>query len=454
MKRNLLVLVILITVFVSIWGIKVRNISARPDDVLSGNNIPWYESRYETPTADKEWVLDEGIPDNYIPMPGSADIFMVVDDNGNITSYVRGTKNTDGSWTWEETNPDIPDEYVPVEGLDNVYRHNGRNYLYVRNADNSFAFVEVDDNGVPTDNGADASVITTNYVHVKDNVYSLYNDNNVLVGYRERVNDETTGNYIWKVTEQPVIDSSLGGDGFLYEEKESTAASFIDLSGGNDSAREDNDDGTYTVTEKTRNTITEGGYNITTETIKKKTYSSDGTLISEDIEGPYEVSRILVSDIGQNPDEIEIADTIDGELARLEASGITFSTDKADSLLAMLNTERQNKELPPVVMDLNSDAYKLAALRAADMAAYDYAGAESILYGSINNMITTYSLSCLGASENIWKAQNKSVSDINARFMANEGSRELRLSTGFTQYACCIVERNGSIYVAEVFLYK
>lgn len=78
---------------------------------------------------------------------------------------------------------------------------------YVRNEDGSYAYVPVNENGVPLDDGADATTIdTTHYVHKSGNVYGLYNDNGVLTGYRERVKDGE--NYVWKVTDPPKSSTS------------------------------------------------------------------------------------------------------------------------------------------------------------------------------------------------------------------------------------------------------
>ena len=82
-----------------------------------------------------------------------------------------------------------------MDGLDHIYKVTDKDgtssyQQYVRNEDGSYAYVPVNENGVPLDDGADATTIdTTHYVHKSGNVYGLYNDNGVLTGYRERVKD-------------------------------------------------------------------------------------------------------------------------------------------------------------------------------------------------------------------------------------------------------------------------
>lgn len=84
----------------------------------------------------------------------------------------------------------------------------------------TFTFVPVDKKGVPLDDGKDAGTIESNYIHVDKNVYAVYNDDNVLMGYRERVKDDS-GKYIWKVCNKPHIDDSVGnGLGSLAPDKD------------------------------------------------------------------------------------------------------------------------------------------------------------------------------------------------------------------------------------------
>ena len=115
MKRITLTFMILLSVFFTIWGVKMKHPINRPENVKEDTETPWYETKYQAPKADDEWTLDPEIPLNYIPVPGEDELYMVVDDSGNITNYRKRVKQADGSWVWQDVNPDIPDNYEKVE---------------------------------------------------------------------------------------------------------------------------------------------------------------------------------------------------------------------------------------------------------------------------------------------------------------------------------------------------
>ena len=84
MKRITLTFMILLSVFFTIWGVKMKHPINRPENVKEDTETPWYETKYQAPKADDEWTLDPEIPLNYIPVPGEDELYMVVDDSGNI----------------------------------------------------------------------------------------------------------------------------------------------------------------------------------------------------------------------------------------------------------------------------------------------------------------------------------------------------------------------------------
>ena len=103
-------------------------------------------------------------------------------------------------------------------------------------------------------------------------------------------------------------------------------------------------------------------------------------------------------------------------------------------------------------MDTSSAVYKLACIKAADMATYDYSSDSSPLYGSLNDLVTRFGADASSASENIWKVSVKSADEINTRFQSNEGSRQLRMADSYTSVGIAIVEENGEDYIVELFL--
>lgn len=131
---------------------------------------------------------------------------------------------------------------------------------------------------------------------------------------------------------------------------------------------------------------------------------------------------------------------------------VSYDTTKAAELLAKLNADRASAGLGQLQMNTNSLTYKLAVLKAADMAIYDYSSDDSPLYGTLSEMAQKYGGNGDDISENVWKVSVKSADEIDAKFQSNEGSRDLRMSTGYTQVGIAIVEKNNQDYIAEVYL--
>lgn len=209
MRQSFLIFALLIVVFAGCFYIKVKMPINRPTEIANNNTQKWWEQNATLPQAKDEWILDAEIPANYVPVPGKEEVYMVIDENtGNILMYRQRTKMDDGTWMWETINPDIPDYYVPVENLENVYRYTDEygmiHYVrYLRNEDNSFAFVEVDEYGNDIIETDAEEVSSANYVKITDDgIYAAYDNNGVLIGFRKRVQDEN-GNYYWEVAEEP-----------------------------------------------------------------------------------------------------------------------------------------------------------------------------------------------------------------------------------------------------------
>ena len=191
MKHLIFLFVALTAIFFGIWNYKLGNPVARPDEYQEGFDADagaWWK----TQEVEEEWRLDPTIPLNYIPVPGEDELYMVVDTNGNITEYVKRTRQVDGSWAWEKVNPDIPDGYEPVIGLDNVYKVTDENgnvsyKKYIRNSDDTFAFVDVDEHGNLINVSRDATKIDGRHIHISGNLYELLDENGVVIGYDKRI---------------------------------------------------------------------------------------------------------------------------------------------------------------------------------------------------------------------------------------------------------------------------
>lgn len=450
MKQSFILFSVLLSLFFCSWGIKYRMPVNRPDNLQEEIVTPWYESRYSSPVAEEEWYLDPDIPDNYIPVPDHDEVYMVIDDSGQIVQYRKRTLQEDGTWIWEDTIPDLPKGYEAVS--DNLFKLTDENgnesyYLYVRNDDQTFAFVPADKDGNPYYDGENAEVISSNYVHDSGNVYSVYNDNGVKEGYVKRIKE---GNgYVWKKTDKPKKKEQTTTE--LAASEAVPEIRVIEGKENNTGEKVENGDGTYTVTEKSSNTITKDGYNIVYETVVYECYNIDGKLISTKKDGPYEVSRTKAG-ADETPNKALIETTLDSEYKRVSAL-VNYNTDKANEVLAVLNAERAEQGLNTLIMDVNSEAYKLACIRAGDMAQFHYQAAESPLYGSLDDMVNRWDCETSNASENIWKAGKiKTSKEINNRLQAYDGSRANRMSDDYSEIGIAVVEKDNELYYAEIFL--
>lgn len=139
------------------------------------------------------------------------------------------------------------------------------------------------------------------------------------------------------------------------------------------------------------------------------------------------------------------------ELARV-SSRVEFDTKKANDVLTKLNAQRKSEGLSSLSMDTSSEAYKLACIRAADMAIYDYSSSTSPMYGTLNDMCNLWKISSSHPSENIWKAPSKTADEIHSRFQSNDGSRKIRMSNGYSNVGIAVIEKNGNTYIAEIYL--
>ncbi len=451
MKSITITLCVLLIAFFGVWTIKTKMPVERPDNLETEGVMAWYMSDYSSPTVDDEWMLDPTIPDNYVPVPGEDELYMVVDTSGQITGYKHRYPLEDGTWAWEDANPDIPDNYELIAGSENLYKvtdtdGNISYCLYVRNEDNTYAFVPCDEFGTPYYDGEDADVIATNYQHEDGNIYSVYNKDGVKIGNAERVKNDD-GSFTWK-------NSDGTSNTTTAEEPNNSKDNKITMKSDNDkdenSNTKTNKDGSYVKTTKSTSTETKDGYKITYETTVTNTYDKNGNLIFSQTDGPNEISRQAIG-ASSTPDLTLIQDTLDGEYQRV-SSLVSYNTSLANEVLTLLNAERVNQGKGTLTMDTNSEAYKLACIRAGDMATYDYSSSTSPMYGTLDDMVAKWGCTTANASENVWKAGNKSAENIHARFQAYDGSREVRMADEYTEVGIAIVSKDGQLYIAEVYL--
>ena len=505
MKQLIFLFLLLFGGFLGTWIYKIETPVNRPDEYAEGVQSQagaWWNSG--TVEVDENWKLDPEIPLNYIPVPGEDELYMVVDNNGKIINYRKRTKQIDGSWEWEDVNPDIPENYEPVDGLEDVYRVVGEDgsikYLkYIRNEDDTFAFVEVDEKGNMIDHNDDATEIDDRHIHITGNIYSLLNEHGVVIGYDERI-EGSDGMFTWmpmdmtdisELEEQfslPSGSSSLDssflssmqeqmqaannaaanaeGDTYNFDitvnqDGQNGGLGLLPQGGQTGSGTADitpdtptivnNSDGTHTEVEVKKETKNEGGYTTTYETKVSKTYDADGNLLSTKSEGPYAVDS--QQNITKETEPVQAGgekeSTLNGEVARV-CGNYSYNTELADEVLALLNAQRTTNGLS--ALSVSETAQQIAKLRAADMAAYDTASEDLPTYGSLGSMVSEYRVSSSSPGENIWKSIPREADEIHTRFQTLDSSRTTRMSSSVSQYGIAIVESNGNYYICEVFL--
>ena len=517
MKKALIILMILTSVFSASWVLKDKTPRYRPDELAANQEVAWWNlAPNQVPTVADDWKIDPEIPDNYIPVPGEDELYMVIDENGNIKEYRHRTKQSDGSWVWETVNPDIPAGYIPVEGLENVYKvidENGNvTYVkYIRNDDDTFTFVPCDSKGNIIDVKAkeDENGIPANYVRIKDNIFAVYDENGVLIGYKERIQN-ADGTYSWVDCNAPAESTeqvgnggqgsgsngnngggngNFGGNGGSGNNgggysgnsgipqdpgtsgnnnggttiiiQQNPTGQTSQPSGGNGGSQspvtvqpDPNTSSTprkqgenYTTEDRYITTDTSGGWKITYETIVYKTYSSDGVLLSTKKIGPTEISKERLGEADlKAPDKTRIQSTLDAELTRV-SSGIAFEDQIANDIISKINTERVAQGLP--TLKTGGNASKVAKLLAADMATYDHSDYSSPMYGTITELIQRYNLTVSNPGHISLKTTQKSAQDLHSRLLAE--NYNVITNAGNVEVGVAVANRNGYYYVCEVF---
>lgn len=501
MRQLIILFIMLFACFLGSWTYRIKTPVNRPDEYAEGYNSSagaWWNT--EKVEVDEDWKLDPEIPLNYMPVPGEDELYMVVDNDGKIIGYRKRTKQIDGSWKWEDVNPDIPDNYEPVEGLENVYKVTSEDgtvkyYKYIRNDDDTFAFVEVDSKGNPINKNRDATTIDGKHVHITGNIYSLLNDHGVVIGYDKRL-DNGDGTFSWIDTTLPQLsDLDSKANDFSLPNSSSTTPGSLDTSDMDKMAQQmadannaaqngssdiynidvnvnpgsqttpeitditpdtptviNNQDGTHTEIEIVKETKNIDGWTSTYETYVKKTYDDAGNLVSTISEGPYEVDT--QQNITKETDPVQgdsslKQDSLSGEIARISGS-YSYKTDIANEVFALLNAQRTKNGLS--TLSMTDTAMQIAKLRAADMAGYDTSSETLPTYGSLGAMLSDYKVTSSAPGENLWKSIARSADEIHTRFQALDSARKTRMNSNVTQYGIAIAESNGYFYICEVVL--
>ena len=222
MKQLAVLFLVVSAAFGGIWVTKMNAPTNRPNSYENGIQGNYWWNAVEAPQeVNSNWKLSAGVPDNYVPVPGKNGLYMVVDEDGYIVGYKKGTKDENGQWIWEDVDPNIPENYEAVPGLTDVYKvtyDDGtvKYFKYVRNKDDTYAFVEVDAKGnMIGEVQPKGDEVPDNYERVNRNQYAVKNKDGVTIAYKERKTDPTseTG-FTWVNIDEPDTKTAVELPGF------------------------------------------------------------------------------------------------------------------------------------------------------------------------------------------------------------------------------------------------
>ena len=86
-----------------------------------------------------------------------------------------------------------------------------------------------------------------------------------------------------------------------------------------------------------------------------------------------------------------------------KSNNIEIYSGDFNEILNKLNAQRQKNGVPTLKMDTSSDIYKVALIRAADMAVYNHASNTSPLYGKTIELGDRFDISLVNVTQNMWK---------------------------------------------------
>lgn len=218
MKKLILTLAASVVVMGSVLYFKSTTLTERNDTVeySNGAGVWWDTTMWSNVKAETDWILDPEIPVNYVPVIGLDETYMVLNDDGTVNRYRKRVKDEAGNWVWSDViEDDMPVSFVPSVIDDDIYTYIGSGgkeeyYRYVRNGDDSYAFVPVDENG--NDVGYElpqGDSLPENFVLVEDNLYASLDDHGVIIKLWERYINEL-GAVKWQELHLPYQTAGSG----------------------------------------------------------------------------------------------------------------------------------------------------------------------------------------------------------------------------------------------------
>ena len=99
MRKLVLLFCFLQIAFGSLWAVKAKEPEERPDAYAYGADEKegaWWLRAEDLPDVGEEWYLDPEIPQNYVPVLGEEELYMVIGEDGRIEGYRQRIKQEDG----------------------------------------------------------------------------------------------------------------------------------------------------------------------------------------------------------------------------------------------------------------------------------------------------------------------------------------------------------------------
>lgn len=155
MKKLILIFAMSVVILGTVWYFRSTTPTERNDTVIynKGAGVWWDTTMWANVKTDPGWILDPDIPANYIPVLGAEETYMVLNEDGTVNRYRKRFKDDAGNCVWSDIiEDDMPVSFRPSAIDDDIYSYIGSNgvvelYRYVRNGDDSYAFVPVDEDG-------------------------------------------------------------------------------------------------------------------------------------------------------------------------------------------------------------------------------------------------------------------------------------------------------------------
>lgn len=342
-KIAMVVLPILVLIFIFIWAGKSKQpinntITTAYNIELSSQDMWWSNTEEDT-------SVKEVLPDGYTKVPGTDNLYMVLDNNNKVKEYVLRKYNNDGSSTWEIFNKNISSIMTHVEG--NIYKYKDGDkimyFKYTEKENGEYTLDYVEDYEESTENTVKEEVIReTKYedgfvVVYETIIYKTYNSSGELINTR---------------TEGPNVVSKTKEDKETDKNKEWLNGMYAKLSGKYD-YRDSISNILMGLLNTKRKELGATAYTTSdssTETLLAKTCAADllnngfdyNSDFFKEVENRYPyyniISLTVPHSVGKS--DKEVAEFVQSQFnGNEDACKIRYSTNYTDAAVCIINTD-------------------------------------------------------------------------------------------------------------------